>query len=73
MRRAGETHAFDDNAIHLLQSAVASDSFQMFKRYTETVRKQPPVALRDLLDFRREAARRSRSTKSRASPKSASG
>ncbi|HVE20748.1 MAG TPA: glutamate synthase large subunit [Acidocella sp.] len=52
MRRAGETHAFDDNAIHLLQSAVASNSFQMYKRYAEMVRKQPPVALRDLLDFR---------------------
>jgi glutamate synthase (NADPH/NADH) large chain len=52
LRRAGETHAFDDNAIHLLQSAVASNSFQMYKRYAEMVRKQPPVALRDLLDFR---------------------
>jgi glutamate synthase (NADPH/NADH) large chain len=54
LRRAGETHAFDDNAIHLLQSAVASNSFQMYKRYAEMVRKQPPVALRDLLDFRFE-------------------
>ena len=34
------------------KSAVASDSFQMYKRYAEMVRKQPPVALRDLLDFR---------------------
>ena len=40
--------------IHLLQSAVASNSFQMYKRYAEMVRKQPPVALRDLLDFRTE-------------------
>ena len=54
LRRAGETHAFDNNAIHLLQSAVASNSFQMYKRYAEMVRKQPPVALRDLLDFRSE-------------------
>ena len=54
LRRAGETHAFDDNAIHLLQSAVASNSFQMYKRYAEMVRKQPPVALRDLLDFRNQ-------------------
>ncbi len=54
LRRAGETHAFDNNAIHLLQSAVASNSFQMYKRYAEMVRKQPPVALRDLLDFRLE-------------------
>ena len=52
LRRRGETHAFDGNAIHMLQEAVASDSFQMYRRYAETVRKAPPVALRDLLDFR---------------------
>ena len=52
LRRKGETHAFDNSAIHLLQEAVAQDSFAMFRRYTEMVRKQPPVALRDLLDFR---------------------
>jgi glutamate synthase (NADPH/NADH) large chain len=38
--------------IHMLQSAVASDSYQIYRRYTEAVRKLPPVALRDLLDFR---------------------
>src|SRR5580698_4170313 len=54
LRRQGETHAFDNNAIHLLQTAVGSNSYQQFKRYTEMVRKQPPVALRDLLDFRTE-------------------
>ena len=52
LRRRGETHAFDGNAIHMLQEAVASDSFQMYRRYAELVRKAPPVALRDLLDFR---------------------
>ncbi len=54
LRRKGETHAFDGNAIHMLQEAVASDSFQMYRRYTEMVRKSPPIALRDLLDFRTE-------------------
>ena len=54
MRRAGETHAFDNNAIHMLQTAVNSNSFTLYKRYAETVRKQAPVALRDLLDFRME-------------------
>ena len=34
--------------------------------YSEAVRQLPPIALRDLLDFRTEAARRSRSTRSRA-------
>jgi glutamate synthase (NADPH/NADH) large chain len=54
LRRRGEAHAFDGSLIHLLQEAVASDSFQMFRRYSEAVRKLPPIALRDLLDFRTE-------------------
>ncbi len=54
LRRRGEAHAFDGSLIHMLQKAVESDSYQTFKRYTDAVRKQPPVALRDLLDFRAE-------------------
>ncbi len=54
LRRKGEAHAFDGGLIHLLQEAVASDSFQAFRRYSEAVRRMPPVALRDLLDFRTE-------------------
>ena len=52
LRRRGETHAFDNNAIHLLQTAVNGDNYQLYRRYADMVRKQPPVALRDLLDFR---------------------
>ncbi|WP_158742364.1 glutamate synthase large subunit [Acidisphaera sp. L21] len=51
MRRKGEAHAFDGTLIHTLQTAVANDSFQTYMRYSEAVRRQPPVALRDLLDF----------------------
>ncbi len=51
-RRKGETHAFEGSLIHTLQTAVANDSFQTFMRYSEAVRRQPPVALRDLLDFK---------------------
>ncbi len=54
LRRRGETHAFDGGLIHMLQEAVASDSFSLFRRYSEAVRRMPPVALRDLLDFRTE-------------------
>ncbi len=57
LRRRGETHAFDGGLIHMLQEAVASDSFRAFQRYTEAVHKMPPVALRDLLDFRRDNVR----------------
>lgn len=52
LRRRGEAHAFEGSLIHMLQSAVETDSYQTFKRYSEGVRKLPPVALRDLLDFR---------------------
>ena len=57
LRRKGETHAFDGGAIHMLQEAVASDSFQMYRRYTDMVRRGKPVALRDLLDFRTEGTK----------------
>jgi len=53
-RLRGESHAFDGGLIHTLQHAVETDSYTTFKRYSEAVRKQPPVALRDLLDFRSE-------------------
>jgi glutamate synthase (NADPH/NADH) large chain len=56
LRRRGETHAFD-STIHMLQEAVGSDSFQSYRRYADAVRKMPPVALRDLLDFRTEAVK----------------
>jgi glutamate synthase (NADPH) large chain len=54
LRRRGEVHAFDGSLIHTLQKAVETDSYQTYKRYTDGVRKLPPVALRDLLDFRTE-------------------
>jgi glutamate synthase (NADPH/NADH) large chain len=57
LRRRGETHAFDGTLIHMLQDAVAADSFQAYLRYADAVRRLPPVALRDLLDFRTDAGR----------------
>ncbi len=53
-RLRGEAHAFEGNLIHMLQKAVETDSYTTFKRYSESVRRQHPVALRDLLDFRSE-------------------
>ena len=44
-------NAWQADAIHTLQSAVASESYQTFKRYSEMIAKAPPVAIRDLLDF----------------------
>lgn len=50
-RKSGETHAWAPELIHTLQSAVSTESYQSFKRYSEAVSKLPPVAIRDLLDF----------------------
>jgi glutamate synthase (NADPH/NADH) large chain len=50
-RRGGERHAWEGDLIHTLQTAVATDSYTLFKNYTEGMRDRPPVDLRDLLDF----------------------
>ena len=52
-RRSGEVHAFDGPLIHLLQAALASDSYAMYKKYAEGVRRLSPIHVRDLLDFKR--------------------
>ena len=57
LRRSGEVHAFDGGLIHTLQTAVATDSFSTYMRYAGAVRRQKPVALRDLLDFREGRAK----------------
>jgi len=54
LRKRGETHGFEGSLIHTLQRAVETDSYTTFKKYSEGVRRLPPVALRDLLDFRTE-------------------
>ncbi len=51
-RRGGEVHSFEGNLIHLLQAAVASDSYGQYLRYVQGLRELPPVSLRDLLDFK---------------------
>ncbi|HEY2068445.1 MAG TPA: glutamate synthase large subunit [Rhizomicrobium sp.] len=51
-RANGETHAHSAALIHLLQSAVANDSYTAFKKYSDGVRALPPVSLRHLMDVR---------------------
>jgi len=50
-RRGGEHHALEARLMHQLQNAVATDSYASYKRYAEMVYAQPPVSIRDLLDF----------------------
>jgi len=49
-RRNGERHAWEAGLIHMLQQAVATDSYPTFKKYTEATNKRAPIQLRDLLD-----------------------
>ncbi len=53
-RAAGETHAFQGPLIHTLQEAVTRGDARLFKIYGQSLRKLPPVHLRDLMDFREE-------------------
>lgn len=54
-RSSGEQHALEGGLIHLLQTAVNDNSYELFKQYSKKVyekQKQDPIALRDLLDYR---------------------
>jgi glutamate synthase (NADPH/NADH) large chain len=51
-RKGGETHALQGSMIHSLQHAVSNDSYGTYKKYSQAVGLMPPVALRDLLDFK---------------------
>jgi glutamate synthase (NADPH) large chain len=51
-RQGGETHAHSASLIHLLQTAVSTDTFSLFKKYSEGVWALPPVSLRHLMSFR---------------------
>ena len=51
-RHGGETHGYQAKTMHLLQSAVTSDSFDTYKKYSKLIHQMPPIHLRDLLDFK---------------------
>ncbi|HLN24657.1 MAG TPA: glutamate synthase-related protein, partial [Patescibacteria group bacterium] len=51
-RRGGEAHSFDGSLIHILQTAVSTDSYTTYKRYSEGLRKLAPISLRDLLEYK---------------------
>ncbi|MFN0042537.1 MAG: glutamate synthase large subunit [Alphaproteobacteria bacterium] len=50
-RRGGETHAFEAHLIHMLQTAVSTDSYSTYKQYSAAVRQMPPTQLRDLWEL----------------------
>ena len=51
-RKNGEIHQYQGKLIHLLQSAVGSNSFKAYKKYVEGIYNLPPIHLRDLIGFR---------------------
>jgi glutamate synthase (NADPH) large chain len=51
-RRTGEKHAWEAQTMHMLQSACDSASYEMWKRFSATMRANPPIHLRDLLDIK---------------------
>ena len=51
-RRSGEKHAWEAQTMHLLQSACDKASFDLWKQYSATMRANPPIHLRDLLDIK---------------------
>ncbi|MEI6667337.1 MAG: glutamate synthase large subunit [Acidobacteriota bacterium] len=53
-RRDGEAHLNTPESIHLLQTACRTGDYELFKRYSATIDRhgQPPVKLRDLMDFK---------------------
>ncbi|AJE45005.1 glutamate synthase large subunit [Celeribacter indicus] len=51
-RKSGETHAWEAQAMHMLQSACDRASYEMWKQYSAKMQSMPPIHLRDLLDVK---------------------
>jgi glutamate synthase (NADPH/NADH) large chain len=50
-RHSGEVHAYSAQLMHLLQTAVATDSYTSYIQFSRGVADLPPVYLRDLMQF----------------------
>ncbi|MEM6940843.1 MAG: glutamate synthase large subunit [Pseudomonadota bacterium] len=51
-RKSGETHAWEASSMHLMQMACTRASYQMWQQYSKKMQSNPPIHLRDLLDFK---------------------
>ena len=52
-RKNGETHQYEGELIHMLQHAVAANSYETYKKYAQGIYDLPVINLRDLLDFKK--------------------
>ncbi|PHR19494.1 MAG: glutamate synthase large subunit [Sphingopyxis sp.] len=50
-RDGGEAHAYSAHLMHLLQTAVAQDSYSTYLQFSQAVRELEPIYLRDLMEF----------------------
>jgi len=53
-RKSGETHQFQGQLIHMLQHAVSTNSYKIYKKYSKSIYNLPTINLRDLLDFKKQ-------------------
>ncbi|CUH85063.1 glutamate synthase large subunit [Thalassovita mediterranea] len=51
-RKSGETHAWEAQSMHILQTACNRASFELWKQYSAKMQSMPPIHLRDLLAFK---------------------
>jgi len=51
-RKSGEDHQYQGKLIHLLQTAVGSGSYELFKKYSSGIHNLPPINIRDLIEFK---------------------
>ena len=52
-RKSGEDHQYQGRLIHLLQNAVGSGSYDLYKKYSAGIHNLPPINIRDLLEFKK--------------------
>lgn len=51
-RKSGETHAWEATSMHMMQMACNRASYAMWQQYSAKMQSNPPIHLRDLLDFK---------------------
>jgi len=51
-RKNGETHQYQGRLIHLIQTAVTENSYNIYKKYVDGIYNLEPINLRDLIDFK---------------------
>ncbi len=52
-RHGGEKHAFEARTIHMLQTAVSTNNYSIFKKYSTIINSAEPINIRDLLNIKK--------------------